>query len=64
MVIVIMTSLIFIILLFFQIFGVVQDHSQEYLIVFWLQTIYGGIKLLKSLYILAKNPRNHCKVLV
>jgi hypothetical protein len=36
MVIVIMTLMIFIILLFFQFCGVVQDHSQEYLTIFWL----------------------------
>jgi hypothetical protein len=38
--------------------------TQEYLTMFWLYTTYGGIKLLKSLYILDVSPIMFCRALV
>jgi len=40
------------------------DHTQKDLTMFWLYTTYGGIKLLKSLYILDASPITYCRTLV
>lgn len=58
-IIIIITSIVIFIFLYFQICGVFQDYLEENLTMFWLYTICRVIKLLQSFYILATSFKTH-----
>jgi len=62
MMIIIMTSMFFLIFLFSQIFNILQDHSKKIKIVLAINHIW-RYNFLKILYTLATSPITHCKII-
>jgi len=61
MVIIKMTSNVFNYLFSILLYCLNGDHAQKDLNMFWLYITYGGIQLLKSLYILDASPITYCR---